>query len=29
LEHEVETFPFVVDAVLTVSEPDGNQAEQT
>jgi len=22
LEHEVETFPFVVDAVLTVSEPD-------
>jgi divalent metal cation (Fe/Co/Zn/Cd) transporter len=22
LEHEVETFPFVADAVLTVSEPD-------
>ncbi len=29
LEHEVETFPFIVDAVLTVSEPDGNQTEQT
>ena len=22
LEQEVETFPYVVDAVLTVSEPD-------
>jgi cation diffusion facilitator family transporter len=29
LEREVETFPYVVDAVLTVSEPDDNQAEQT
>jgi cation diffusion facilitator family transporter len=29
LEREVETFPYVFDAVLTVSEPDDNQAQQT
>ena len=29
LERELETDPYVVDAVLTVSEPDDNQADQT
>jgi hypothetical protein len=29
LERELEAGPYVVEAVLTVSEPDDNQAEQT
>jgi cation diffusion facilitator family transporter len=29
LEREVETFPYVVDAVLTVSEPDDRDVDQT